>query len=207
MTKIKSFKVLVNPASGCWLVRVPDLDQSATVERLEDVEAAALDTISTSVSLDRVDGLTEEELDHVRVEVEVLPKLSTYPIPGRWLSPGADEKINAALAKAYGLTDYPGERVGPGRWVDLFWDPGPERPVGRLWTNDRDGCGLLHVDCLNGDDYTVAALTLRHLHLAGVTAARAFKVIAGLYCHGPVVDGPLDDIADLDIEVNQRFLA
>ena len=41
MTKIKSFKVLVNPANGCWLVRVPDLDQSATVESLEDVEAAA----------------------------------------------------------------------------------------------------------------------------------------------------------------------
>lgn len=27
-----------------------------------------------------------------------------------------------------------------------------------------------------------------------------------MHCHGPA-DGPLDDIADLDIEINERFLS
>jgi hypothetical protein len=120
----------------------------------------------------------------------VLPKLSTYPIPARWLGAGIEDKVNSALATAYGLPDYPGVRRGHGRWVDLHCDPALEWPIGRLWTNDCDGCGLLHVDGGNGEEYTVAALTMRHLHNAGVTATQSFEVFSATYCHSSTTGTP-----------------
>lgn len=202
----RTFKVLANPGNGCWLVRVPSLGQYATVDRQVDIAPRAIETISNCLSLGDVDSLIKDHLADIQLDIEVLPKLSTYPIPARWLGAGVEDKINSALATAYGLPDYPGARMGPGRWTDLCWDPDHESPIARLWTNNRDGCGLLHVVSVMGDEYTFAALMLRHLHRAGVTAAQSFEVLASTYSHGPVIDGPLDDIADLDEEINVRWL-
>jgi hypothetical protein len=102
-----AFKVLANPGNGCWLVRVPDLDQSATVESERDIENSARETVAICAPFNDAHDrdLADEDLGNIRLEIEILPRRSTYPIPGRWLSPGADYKINAALGTGYGLPD------------------------------------------------------------------------------------------------------
>jgi hypothetical protein len=126
---------------------------------------------------------------------------STYPIPLRWLPPSSD-KIDEALFAAYELPDYPGPRSGTGRYVDLFWDAEQTCPIGRLWTNDTDGCGLLHVAEMIGTEYTIDALRLRTMRQQGKTATEALDTIARDRHTGPLFQGQLDDIADLDVEVN-----
>lgn len=125
----------------------------------------------------------------------------TYPIPTRWLSSSSDS-IDEALLPAYELPDYLGPRSGAGRYVDLFWDAEQTCPVGRLWTNDTDGCGLLHVAGEIGTEYTIDALRIRTMRQQGKTATEAFETIAQGRHTGPLFQSQLDDIADLDIETN-----
>ncbi|MGH3635458.1 MAG: hypothetical protein ACRDTS_15515, partial [Mycobacterium sp.] len=132
-----TFTALASPARDCWLVRVAEFGIGGTATTLRGAEPLARDLIALAL---------ERPEDEIRVEVEETPPLATYPIPTRWLSPSADVAIGSGLARAYGWRDYPGMRRGTGRYVDLFRDEDHDCPVGRLWTNDVDGCGLLHVN-------------------------------------------------------------
>lgn len=191
--------VLAMPGQGCWTVYLPELGLGGVVESRQEIETLVSDLVGRSSKGDPDTGWVDFEID-------IRPPLTTYPIPARWLSPAADDKINTSLGQAYCWPDYPGQRAGRGRWVDLYWDEDRECPVGRLWTDDNNGCGLLLVNGMDDVEYTVAALLIRHLHRAGVLASLAFEVLRSRYTTGPLQAEPLDGIADLDIEQNQRFL-
>lgn len=196
----RMFRVLAMPGRTCWVLYVPELGINAVVGAVDEIAPTARELIGYARG-DATDSPQGKDL-----EVEVLPPLTTYPVPDKWLSPSADDRINPALARAYSWPDYPGQRAGNGRWVDIFSDAERERPIGRLWTDDNQGCGLLYVNYFDGTEYTVAALTIRHLYRTGVLATLAFELLRSMYTSGSVHAGSLGGIADLGIEQNCQFL-
>lgn len=112
------------------------------------------------------------------------------PIPSKWLSPGFDELVAEfpELVLAYDYPSYPGAMAGAGRWVDLYYG---DTPVGRLWTNDRDACGIDQLPGCNTDLYTREVLQLRLFHHARVPCTRAYRTVSGRYRHGPDTNGDL----------------
>ena len=101
------------------------------------------------------------------------------PVHMRWLSPSADDVIPTSLHAAYGKEPYPGEPKGAGRVHDLL-DPS-RRHVGKLWTNDVDGCGLMAAENGNPVYQTQIALLLREMNSQGVSASSAFDTISDMY--------------------------
>ncbi|DAZ90144.1 Uncharacterised protein [Mycobacteroides abscessus subsp. bolletii] len=125
------------------------------------------------------------------------------PIPTRWLPDGVHDIIDAELGAFYDQPDYPGARAGAGRYVNLYQDYELEHPVGRLWTNDKDACGLLHV--ADGDEilYAYVALSIRREFLDGRTATETFDQMAAEWNEdGTLMTTNLADIEDSSIELN-----
>lgn len=116
------------------------------------------------------------------------------PIEPRWLSQGFDELATDEILSAYDLPDYPGPLAGQGYWCDLFADEARERPIGRLWTDKANGCGLLWLPYMNPNLYTAEALQIRLYRKEGFSASDAFDKIATKWWTGPVFEGLLDDI-------------
>lgn len=116
------------------------------------------------------------------------------PIPSRWLSQGFDELATPDIIAAYDLPDYPGELAGEGFWCDLFFDEAHDWAIGRLWTDRRQGCGLLWLPRMDADVYTQQALQIRLYRRDGLSAQDAFDRIATKWWTGPVYEGQLDDI-------------
>lgn len=112
------------------------------------------------------------------------------PIPSKWLSPGFDRLVaeTPELVLAYDLPDYPGAMAGAGRWVDLYYC---DTPVGRLWTNDRNGCGIEQVPVCSADLYTREVLQLRLFRYAGLPATRAYADVLRRYRHSRETTGDL----------------
>lgn len=119
---------------------------------------------------------------------------------------GVYDIISAELGAFYDQPDYPGARTGAGRYVDLFQDPELEHPVGRLWTNDKDACGLLHV--ADGDEvlYAYVALSIRREFDGSESAADTFDFIRGQWQEdGTLTTVDLADIEDSSIELNANI--
>lgn len=116
------------------------------------------------------------------------------PIDPRWLSAGFDKLATDEILAAYELADYPGLLAGEGFWCDLFADEKLQWPIGRLWTDRLNGCGLLWLPRMNADHYTHQALQLRLYRREGLSASEAFDRIATKWWTGPVFQGLLDNI-------------
>ncbi|MGV0743837.1 hypothetical protein [Mycolicibacterium sp. XJ870] len=128
---------------------------------------------------------------------------STSPIPMRWMPHAAYDYIDARLGQAYDWPDYPDPRWGAGTYVDLFYDSAHKVAVGRLWTNDADGCGLLHTANTDPVFYTQTALTLRVMNRNGETARAAFDAMTERWHTGSAfTTRNLADIEDSSIEAN-----
>ncbi|AKC38439.1 TPA_asm: hypothetical protein PROPHIMCPROF_55 [Mycobacterium phage McProf] len=116
---------------------------------------------------------------------------------------GVYDIISAELGAFYDQPDYPGARTGAGRYVDLFQDPELEHPVGRLWTNDKDACGLLHV--ADGDEvlYAYVALSIRRELHQGSAAKNTFEHMCAEWNEdGTLTTTNLADIEDSAIALN-----
>jgi len=116
------------------------------------------------------------------------------PIPVRFLGAGFDDLATDEILGAYDLPDYPDQLAGDGFWCDLFADEAHNNPVGRLWTNRKNGCGLLWLPQMSGEVYTHQALLIRLYRQEGLTASEAFDRIATEWWTGPVYQGLLDGI-------------
>lgn len=115
------------------------------------------------------------------------------PTP-KWL-PLGEISIPDPLLGAYKLPDYPGEKTGQGRVVDLY-DLNTDEPswTGQLWTNDKDATAIvLDSSSDSPTKAAIVALRLRALrHLEKKSATQAFDRIIELFdrdLFGNIVSG------------------
>lgn len=119
----------------------------------------------------------------------------TTPVPLKYVINNADpvESVPLIHLEREAETvwgDYPGSRVGAGRYADIYKG---DVPVGRVWESST-ATGLLHVSLDDvDDDHTAelehwnAAMKIRLAFHLGLPASQAFNDVLSAYDHGPIV--------------------